>query len=74
MRTRRWRLWLGVLKLAHREQLDFDERRGFWPSLRIGNHYLIWKSNAAVAAAAENSRNRSQQRPPRQERAGTETL
>lgn len=54
MRTRRWRLWFGVLKLAHREQLDFDERRGVWPSVRIGKRYLIWKSYAATSAAPKD--------------------
>jgi hypothetical protein len=43
MHIRILRLPLGELKLAHRETLDFDERRRGWPSFRIGRYFLIWK-------------------------------
>lgn len=68
MRTRRWRLWFGVLKLTHREHLDFDERRGVWPSLRIGNRYFIWKSYSAIAAAAADVKPPPMRRPTGQDK------
>jgi hypothetical protein len=36
----------GVLKIKHRDQLNFDERRERLPMVALGHKRLIWWSNA----------------------------
>lgn len=53
MRAARIPMWFGVLKIRHREQMRFEERRGKVPIWMIGNRCLAWWSAQDASTAAE---------------------
>jgi hypothetical protein len=55
-RTLRVRLFTGMLKVKHREKLNFEERTGHYWMRPLGKYRLIWCPDAAPAPRETRSR------------------